>query len=849
MPYTLNGFGTWYWGKTNIHRRNAACEFCNNYGELASYDTTLYVVALFIPLVPLKKVHVLDECPACRKHRAVKLREWEALRDKTLSETLAAYSADIRNESKAIAAVQAAIQFRMQDPLLRLAPALRKNLPNSPEVHNLLGAAYAFFGQPEQAQDCYRHSLALKPNRDIADALAVLLLRSARPEEAHPYLQYVADEKLRDKVGLAYLLVEGYQSAGKHDQALAVLETLLNTFPDLKADAEFARYHRLSEKHRLSGKPLPSPNLRAPAGDAVKAPSTSRLPKLVGPAILLLALTIYLGAAYSQGTSREVFLVNGLPRAYDVELNGQRISLPPMTNRLIHLPEGTVALRSADPALALPPQTCQIQTSFFARPFLNRTFVINPDRVALLMTEQTTYSANPDPNAEEPFDLHTGQLLYSFSDIDYRFTEFPRELKLQNKSQKLKKQRLAQFAHISAPAAVLAVASKRGPQAGADYLRNCLQFQPNHEELIAMVPILMGHEAALEFIRPRLAARPLLIDWHRLYQEVMEHARPEHDLYAEYKAYLQKEPGNSALAYLAGRAAPDRAESRRLFLQAAQANPPLPYAYHALAFDKLASADFAGALDMSRKALQLAPQNRSFSAWESRALMALGRYDEVLAAVRKQRTEKPEAFRPVIDEVHLLACKGQLAAASSAAESYLTRMANNTRPDTLEAWRNYLQAQIAYVQGDAAGYARLLASAPDATDRFAAALSANRLFDAEKALQDGQLAADHHLLLYLAAHDAGKTELANRALQSAVETLAKGNREHRLFAQWLSGKKTPDAPEACALILEPGQKCIALAALAKRFPADRPRYAAAAKALNFDRQFPYLLLQRLLEKP
>ena len=53
MPSTVNGIGTWYYGKDNLVTRNDRCEFCGNYGELKSYDTTLYFVVVFIPLIPL----------------------------------------------------------------------------------------------------------------------------------------------------------------------------------------------------------------------------------------------------------------------------------------------------------------------------------------------------------------------------------------------------------------------------------------------------------------------------------------------------------------------------------------------------------------------------------------------------------------------------------------------------------------------------------------------------------------------------------------------------------------------------------------------------------------------------
>ena len=36
MPYTLNGVGTWYYGKRNVHRLRNVCSQCSAVGDLES---------------------------------------------------------------------------------------------------------------------------------------------------------------------------------------------------------------------------------------------------------------------------------------------------------------------------------------------------------------------------------------------------------------------------------------------------------------------------------------------------------------------------------------------------------------------------------------------------------------------------------------------------------------------------------------------------------------------------------------------------------------------------------------------------------------------------------------------
>src|ERR1700694_4003625 len=89
MPTVHNGIGTWYYGKKRIHRFKGTCAFCNRVGELESYDTTLYFVFLMIPLIPLSHKRVLDQCPNCKMHRVLPLREWETAKEKQIAELLA----------------------------------------------------------------------------------------------------------------------------------------------------------------------------------------------------------------------------------------------------------------------------------------------------------------------------------------------------------------------------------------------------------------------------------------------------------------------------------------------------------------------------------------------------------------------------------------------------------------------------------------------------------------------------------------------------------------------------------------------------------------------------------------
>ena len=80
MPVTYNGIGTRYHGQTNVQTRTGVCRSCGRTVQLQSYDTRLWFVILYIPIIPLGRKHIIDSCPACRRHYATDLDKWETAR-------------------------------------------------------------------------------------------------------------------------------------------------------------------------------------------------------------------------------------------------------------------------------------------------------------------------------------------------------------------------------------------------------------------------------------------------------------------------------------------------------------------------------------------------------------------------------------------------------------------------------------------------------------------------------------------------------------------------------------------------------------------------------------------------
>lgn len=91
MPMTVNGIGTMYYGRRNDSSYQGECRQCRQPATLRSYDTGHYFVVLFIPLIPLGKKRIIDECSRCQRHWVAKQGDYEVAQRKTIAAALEAY--------------------------------------------------------------------------------------------------------------------------------------------------------------------------------------------------------------------------------------------------------------------------------------------------------------------------------------------------------------------------------------------------------------------------------------------------------------------------------------------------------------------------------------------------------------------------------------------------------------------------------------------------------------------------------------------------------------------------------------------------------------------------------------
>jgi tetratricopeptide (TPR) repeat protein len=839
MPTVHNGIGTWYYGKRRIHTFTAVCEFCGRQGDLASYDTSHFVVLFFVPVIPLGKKRVIRQCPTCQRFKVTRLSQWEATKARDGAEVLEKLRANPDDRDAIMRAVGFATGYQ-DEPLFRnVAESLAGHRTGDAEMQTLLGGAYSYFSDWPRAEQAYRAALAVDDNEDVREQLALTLLKQYRPEEARPYLQHVAAKGKRDSAGLVYLMVLHFQRLGQHREALEIIEQRDQAFPDFAKSKEYQKQRSDSTRYRDTDKKIYSALLAKSKTGYREGNWTARVPGLIAASVLLGIVGLYLGSAAWIGYHRKVFLVNGTGQPYKVVVAGTEVNLLPQMATPVRVPEGEVKVAFADNRPGLEPVTGRIETSFWGRPFVGHTFVINPDQSAVVVEEEAFYAeANPPPAG--PPTVHFGEAFYSLPDVNFEFEPFPQSINVEGGGQ-TRRTRVG-LTSLTPEQRLLVIQQKVQPEEQLRACKKVLLLDPKNAPLLHFVTTRVKPEETLQLVESRLDDRPVLVDWHRVYQSAMERTHPETDLRPRYSKLLAETNGQPDVQYLLARAEPDPVESGKQLQRAASAEPASGYALYALGYRALCAGDFAEAKRLAKKAAPLVPDQALIRRVSRPALLANGDYDMLLTDLQPDLQVPALRVTALTEMMRVHVLEGQRDKAAKRIDEAM----EFCPPESRDAARKGLEMTLRCYEQDADGY--LKARGDEST--FEGAFLRHQL---EKAAEIAASAKGHrgtaHGLLYLAATRSGAKKLADDQWQALLAALANAGRDERQFGEILQGRKPATGGLPQRLAVDPSVKRVLLVVLAQRQPDQAKELLALARRLNFQRDVASLCLAEYLRQP
>lgn len=847
MPETYNGCGTWYYGKKEVFQHRGGCPHCGKIVTLSSFNTRKWVTIFYIPIIPLKQQRVIDECPACTMHRSVPLKTYEASRQKLCQEARAKAAANPKDPQAAIELLKTYSQYQDWPALQELIPAAASAFPDNPAVHSTIGHILYYLGYWEEAVDYLTHSLSIQDDQNVRETLGFVFLRLSDPDAAAEHFRFIMDGGIREKAPVLLALAEKYQHLGRHEEALAALDWVVHLDPDFEKKKPYKKLRKISEKNRHTAKPIKDTTV-VKSTLLTRGSRSPHLPWVIGGIVIAFLVGLYLHEAIKRGKQPSVYLVSGLSKDYKVQIDQQSFTALSMKARSIKIPEGTYTFSVPDGGPDIPPETIELKSNFWLRPFRRTVYIINPDAVAPILETTSYYAEDPEDAPESERFFSIGSSLYTFKGIDYVFSPFPDQITDSGSGAISKKQLSLWDMEEDGDADRLSSVIRQcyDIQTLVMVLINRMLYEPENSTALFELSAYLKPETFVAIIRPGLDARPVRVDWHRLYQGYTETLEPDKDLQQEYLDRLNRFPDDPNLQYLYGRILKDPEQSELWYQKSVSGSRPCPYGYYAMGYARMANAEYTQALDCLTKACRLLPDHPHLEYSYAEALEAAKNYDQALQYYR-QKQQQSSAFHWCLKEMEIDLLQHKPDAAGAVYAQWLNEQKDSLTDEEHQAVQKQKDFLFAYVGGDFSQFPESLKADPES--RFIYAMNTRQPISEELEQQLDLQKAHTYLLLAIQEDRIGNAQRANDCLSKALELLRKEGPQQQLVADAIETKNMDDPKIFLNMVLEPSQKMIYLTALGWYMPQHRQAFYLLSDRLNYQVQFPHYFLKSIHQEP
>jgi tetratricopeptide (TPR) repeat protein len=853
MPITVNGIGTHYYGKRDRSTRSAPCPFCSRVTALESYATRLWFVIFFIPVIPLGRKRIIDQCSSCKRHYAAHADRYEQAKQLQTSGALERFRREPSAES-AVAAHAQLLAFHEHEKAAELRTAVLGQFPSNVGLRVQLAQQLRDAGAHTQAATLFREALQMNPeDRGARIGAAMADLAEGKPDEAHRLLKFLEEPGLGAQYGLGSLeiLAQQYQRAGRHEEALELAGVLLREFPGIADHHVFRAFVRKSEKALPNHESI-LPTRRFSLLGLFRSKGSPYAPwqrglAIAAAALFLLAVGLAINNEYIRH-HRTLHVINACGATTLVQADDQ----PPVSidgSGELRIAEGPHQIKVSGPVTKT--YDVSLTTPYFERWFRTPVWILNPGGEAVIEAVTHVYSSSSKspPSARPSRKLFVDDLI-GLENCDYLFEKPPQRIAVQHSTDVVVKLEVNRFEGTDADAFAELAADNH--DSAMRFAERRLQRSPAEDHLLTAYLSL-----ATKADRPKVKAllvsglerRPVLLSWHRIYQNLGEAEVPESELIARYDKYLEAEPGNAALWYLRGRLETDSYKARPYYTKAKTLDPKLAWPCLALAADAASQARWDDCLVLARKAKELGADQHTVETYLVTARLAKGDALGVLEEYRPRLASTP----PNLDVLWDVIDAQILANKTSDVQSAVSTMVNRLPAEMRSQFSPLVQAHSLYQTGNIDQCNALCAQTPLLREApiHADALVAKGNYQA--------IASDTHftgvwedpwraLALSIAFGLDGRTGDADKWRKHAIQKLEELTPHDKHAGAILASDTAPSTDVLTRLFLAPSQKALELVALGIRFPAKRAEYFSLAGKLNVRRSPPYQVVHKAISR-
>ena len=855
MPLTINGIGTMYYGKRKPRSHEGVCESCKKRVQLVDYETTLFFVVIYIPLIPLGRKQLLNVCPACQVHRAVSAKKWGKIKQATLEESTAQLAQQMDNPEVGLKHLYALSGFGELDEAKDLAEAMENQHAKDPEILFALGAWHEHCNHKAEADRCFQAAYQLDPqNPTMIRAQGLTLMEQGRLEEARTLLLQLKPPHPSFDPIVFSTLGKAFQDRKRHAEAVELFEIAASVF-ELQSSKPFQELVRKSEK-------------------ALGRRDASLVPQLKFwqrksfqiAAVLLLLAGLWGLLTWVRGQNRTLQVINSSPQTLAFAIDGgETVDVFPGSHVSLKVGEGLHKVRIVRPQLMAGEKTFAIQTPLWQRAFVSPTCVLDPLQSSLIYWRKVWYREVPD-NSKDEADTHYGQLYVQYPGVDYLFADFPAEIRLERR--KASSRTGIKFEPLTMQMLGSTESGAEETRRRAEQLLELRGFEM--QDLLGYYNLCREAnqtQQAKQYLESVLERRPIVLSVHRLSLGLAADAAKREKMKTDYDEELKSEPRNADLLFLRSLVETDFSKARPFLAEALQAVPQHRESLQRMILGEFCSTNFDEAWKLAEKnipsSVELDSVRELMFATKQYALMSRnlhedpGGFDRIMRATRLFHEMGIGFSEPPRNHEEQFAFQATFKAAETVRGELrvgIDVLAKEELSPT-EYW--FLEAYHAYLVEDIDKLGKLLESSPVAADetrywRFIYELENGSQIALLKAAHDleADANAEDELLVAIRLRLDGDREQAASWLKNAAERLATEEPTDQAWAALLtnSDKQTISVEEVRNLFDYPSSKAIFATALAAFSPSVDPELIELAEKCNFDHGLPHRFLRDSLKK-
>ena len=441
MPTTVNGIGTSYVGKRNRQVRSGVCRSCGRNARLESYDTRLWFVVIFVPVFPLGRKRIIDQCSVCRRHFVAQKDQYEVSRQLGISAARDNYRQN-PSPATALQVHGTLLGFHDHTGAAEFRNEVLERFPDDAELNAGLASHLEQVGQFDEAARLYQRAFELCPDLPQARVpVARQLMRAGKLDEARDLLQFLMARGSAKLYSLAPLeeLAQRYQKSRRHVDALKLCQHIVSELPAVGQDHRFRKFVRASEKFspspesilpELKGGWLGLFNFKNPAYTG-----RQRFVAFAAVALLLLAIGLIVNNEHRR-QHRTLHVFNAFAQPARVQIDGAETSVEPGQIQ-IPISEGHHQAKITGP---IEQQVdFDVEAGYFAHWFKDPVWVLNIGGAAILSDSTIVYAVNPQPGTRR---LIIGEPFTYRAHVDYAFVAPPPNLQIEGHAQQVTKTHL-----------------------------------------------------------------------------------------------------------------------------------------------------------------------------------------------------------------------------------------------------------------------------------------------------------------------------------------------------------------------------------------------------------------------